>query len=368
LVRLRKTAYLSFTGSALSYFIIRHIATRSGDTGIHGVQNAVLAGDFDSFNKIRIVLKVFGFYVKKLIIPWPLNFAIIHVSNAYIVIGGIALIACIILLCRRDINSALILLAVSTIVPALLLPLGPLTWTPVAERYLYMSTAPFCIAMSFAAYSNWKHYNHPRVITWCGVVLVVLFAYSTAQRTLIWQTNLNFFEDAVKKTPDFPPLKNELALALEKAGRREEANRIFQNNILPNNAKYSIIADMNRARVSMAQGKPAEARDILLAKNYKQGKPFYVDYLEMLVAVDEKILLQPEFKDRKRLEQEVNDTLISLAEVSGDPLYYYRLGKKSLTLGKREDAAKYFKLAYEKSSANAFYKVSSKKLAEKLSQ
>jgi protein O-mannosyl-transferase len=368
LTRVRTMAYLSFTGSALSYFVIRHIATNSGDTGIRGVAKAVISGDSDLFHKIRVVLKVFGFYVKKLFIPWPLNFAIIHVSNVYVVVGALALIACLILLFRHDINSVLFLLAASTVVPALLLPFGELTWTPVAERYLYMSTAPFCIAITFIVYGYWKRFNHSRLIAWSGAGLFILFAYSTGQRTLVWQNNLTFFEDAVKKTPDFAPIKNELALALETNGKREEANRIFNGNILPNTEKYSIITDMNRARVLMGKGKPAEARDILLAKKYERDKPLYVDYLEMLIAIDEKMLLQSDLEGRAHIQQEVRDALLSLAEVSGDPLYYYRIGKKFLALGMKTDAAKYFKIAYEKSPDSAFYKVSAKILSEKLSR
>ena len=367
--RVRLTAYISFTASALSYFLIRHIATGSADTGIHSVAKAVASSDTDLFNKICIVLKVFGFYVKKLFIPWPLNFAIIHVSNGYIIVGVIAMIACLnFLFIRKDINSKLFLIAASTVVPALILPFGELTWTPIAERYLYMSTASFCIAITFVVYRCWKRFHHSRLITCSCVGMLALFTYSTGQRTLIWQNNLTFFEDAVKKTPDFAPIRNELALALEANGKKEEAFHIFRENILPNTEKYSIITDMNRARVLMGEGKPAEAREILINKKYQPDKPLYVDYLEMLIALDEKMLLQPDLEGRTHIQQEVDDSLLKLAEVSGDPLYYYRVGKKFLASGMKEDAAKYFKLAYERSPDSAFYKFSAKTLAEKLSR
>lgn len=367
MLRLRRFAYLCFSGSMLSYFIMRKIATGGNDTGIGGVATSVSFGDFDLFNKLRIVIKVLGFYAKKLFVPWPLNFAIIHVSDWYFVVGIIVLIASVLFLFRNNIISALFLLAVSTVVPALLVPLGQLTWTPMAERYIYMSTAPFCIAVSFIVYSKWKQFNDSRFLLWFSIAVVALFTFSTAQRTLIWQKNITFFEDAVQKTPDFAPLKNELALTLERTGRKEEATRIYQSNIMPNSAKYSIVTDLNRARASMSQGKPAEARDILLAKKYDKSKPLYVDYLEMLIAIDEKILLQPGYKERGLIEQEVRVALLSLAEVSGDPLHYYRIGKNFLAIGMTAEAATYFKLAYEKSSDNAFYKAAAKRLAEKYS-
>jgi len=363
--RLRPAAYLWFTGSTLSYFLLRHLANRGGDSGLGGVAGAVTAGDAGLVDKGRIVLKVLGFYTKKLFLPWPLNFAITQVSDLYAVVGVLTLLVCGVLLFKPGLPGKLLLLAASTVVPALLVPLGPLTWTPMAERYLYMSSAPFCMALTFLGYSGWQRLNRPRFLAGSGVLLIALFACSTAQRTLLWQHNLTFFQDAVQKNPGFVPIRNELALALERAGRRDESIRIYQSNIMSNSDKYSIVTDLNRARSFLAQGQPERAREILLAKKYDRSKPLYADYLEVLISIDERELLRPVWQGRAEVEREVRDSLLTLAEVTGDPLQYYRIGKKFLGLGMKAEAGKYFALAYEKSPEGAFYKLSARKLADK---
>ena len=50
---------------------------------------------------------------------------------------------------------------------------------------------------------------------------------ATYLRTLTWQTNLALFEDTVRKSPGFAPARNELALALERKKRGEEAKKLY---------------------------------------------------------------------------------------------------------------------------------------------
>jgi len=84
--------------AVIVYFLMRYHALAK-DTGISTAVTGVVGG-YDFVDKIRVSLKVYGFYFKKTFMPWPLNFGIVEVSNWY-VLPGIILVIVLVLLVRR---------------------------------------------------------------------------------------------------------------------------------------------------------------------------------------------------------------------------------------------------------------------------
>lgn len=372
-IQARLGYYLSYLIAVIGYFVMRHLAFNRGDSGIALASKGVIGPDLELFHKVRIFLKAFGFYVKKLIVPWPLNFAIVNISNYYVVLGLLAIIVCCYFIYKPSLLHVLFLFSACIISPAFLVPLGRMAWTPYAERYLYISSTTFCIAITFIASQIWRKYWHGKYISRCSIVLLFVFftgmAYATVDRNIIWQSNLTLYEDTVNKSPDFVPIKNELALALQRHGRNEEAKKIFLANNLPVTEKYHIIADINRANAMAANGDAEEAKIFLSSKPCDEANSFYKKYLETILGLNNKILQETDDpKKIKVLKNEAMDILKKLQVYTNDPYYYYRMGQLYMFDKKNKEAKYYFRLAYEKSPDDAFYKLAAKKLAEKLRQ
>lgn len=363
--------YAALCAVPIAYFTLRHLALSRHDSGISlAVKGIVKSEDYDLFNKVRISLKVIGFYFKKLVAPLPLNFIIDSVSNWYVSAGIVGILFCLYLCWRRSLLSSLLLMTACLISPALLVPLSKMAMAPVAERYLYMPAAFFAIALTFWLASLFQRYRVTKGVVTAAALLVLLGAgYATWQRNLIWQTNLTFFQECVRQNPEYIPTRNELASALQNAGRVEEAQRIYLSNKVPATANYHIVTEINRANVMAANKDIKGAIALLKGVDCQEANPFYKNYLQNRLYLNG--LLLQESIDQK-LRNAVNRENIELTKKmflrSGDPFYYYQIGKLCMIAADNKQAAEYFRLAAEKSPSKAFYKEPARKLSERLSK
>lgn len=353
----------------IAYFTLRHLALSRHDSGIGlAVKGVVSSENLDIFNKLRISLKVFGFYLKKLVAPLPLNFTIYSVSNWYVILGILGILFCLWLCWRRSLLSSLLLMSVCVISPALLVPLGRMALAPVAERYLYMPTAFFSVALAVWGASLLRRYHvSSGVVALLAIFVLLVSGYATWQRNLIWQTNLSFFQECVRQNPDYIPTRNELATALQNAGRVEEAQRLYLSNKVPETENYHLVYEINRAN-NMAANKDVKGAIALLKRvAHPESNPFYKNYLQSRLYLNG--LLLNETKNVKvinSINQENIELTKQLLARSGDPYNYYQIGKLCMIAGDNRQAVEYFRLAFEKSPAKAFYKEPARKLAERL--
>lgn len=369
-LRFRSGYYAALSAVPMIYFTLRHLAFRAGDGGVSLAAKGVVAGELELFDKIRITLKVFGFYLKKLILPLPLNFATMNVSNWYVVAGIAGILLSLFLLYRRSLLSALVLMSVCIISPALLVPLGRMAWTPMAERYLYMPVATLVIVLAVLAAELVKRLRIPgNVVLAVCLLFVVGSGYTSYRRNLVWQSNLTLFQDCVKKSPDCAPVRNELAIALQNKGRDVEAKKIFLSNVVSETDKYGIVTDINRATSMAANGDIEGGIALLKRRNYDASKPMYDSYLKNLAYLNSRLILTVDDKRKKRgLEEENIELMIKLQAYTGDPYLYYNIGKLYLVIKDNTNASRYFSLAAERSPENAFYKAPAQKLAERLAR
>lgn len=363
-------SYVLFTAVPVAYFTLRHYALKKHDSGVGlAVAGIISTENHDYYNKIRISLKVLGFYVKKLVLPLPLNFTINKVSNWYVLLGIVAVISCIYLLYKSDLFSSLLLMSACIISPALLVPLGRMALAPIAERYLYIPAAFSAVAVSVAVAGLIQKYRLPgKVVGPCGLLILLVFGYYTLQRNFVWQTNVALFQDCIRQNPDNAVMKNALAMALKADRRTGEANSLIESNSVSPEDKFNIVTELNRAIVLCEKNDYEGARNIILASTCQDNSPYYKNYLEHLVYVNNKLL--GTIKDEKRikhLKSENIELMTKLQAKKGDPYGYYHLGQLYLAEGNRQKAVEYFRLAAEKSPENAFYHKPAKRLVERLS-
>lgn len=354
--------------ASIAYFILRRQALAAGDSCVGGVINVVVGRETDFFNTIRVLFKVFGFYVKKLFIPWPLNFTIVQVADSYVFLGILAVIMLGYVMWRNRLIGACLFFSCCMIAPALLVPLGRFAWTPVAERYLYMATPTFCIAIIFAATFVQPLYKYVRVTAVTAGLIIAALIFSVSERNHIWQSNLKLYEDSVKKSPDFMPGRNELALALLESGQKERAQAILMSNSLPNDNNHSIVSNLGKATVLMNRGKLREAKDLLSSVTYSHSNPLYSRYVETIISINDNLIMdsQTSKTEAQSLNNEIIELLLKLHETTSDPFYYYRLAQRYLKADKVIEAQKYFSLAYLQAPANAHYRNAAGKLSENL--
>ena len=211
---------LPFLLLGLAYFALRLLLSPS----MHGISDLLAKWRYDLFDTLRVSFKVFGFYVKKLFVPVPLNFTIRQVSDLYAPFGlGVVLVS--IWLMRRHYRWFLpFFIAFWMIMPALLLALTSIAWTPLAERYIYLSAA-FVAAGSAPLLIRLGHVLAPRVGILLLTILLASAATVTAQRTLVWQDNERLFADTLRQNPDFAAAHNELGIALKEKGQTRAAEK-----------------------------------------------------------------------------------------------------------------------------------------------
>lgn len=355
-----------FLAATTVYFAIRYLALSGGDSGVKTALKGTVGSEANILYNTKVFLKVLGFYAKKSVIPWPQSFAIVSVSDFYVVAGILLVVFCIFLLIRRDILSAVTLAGVGLASAALLVVMSRLAWTPIAERYLYLPCIAFCIAGSVASRAILTKIQTNRVAGVIFVTVLTAVAWSTVSRNIIWQDNLALFTDTVRKAPDFPPARNELALALNAQGRTREAKDLFKNNHLEASLKNREYGVLNAAGSLASDGKLDEAHR-MLAENLDRRSKHYVAILKKIVEVNERRISSAGSPDElESIRRENVEHLIELHKTTGDPFYYYRIGQAYLALKDNVSARSYFILAADKSPEGAYYREPARKLARNL--
>lgn len=352
-----------FSAAPCLYLLLRHMVFTHGDHGVRLAVRHAVGDPGDLGHKLYIILKVAGFYAVKLFMPLPLNFGIITVSSWYLLPGALLGLIVVYLCWRRDTIGALFLTSICIGSSALIIAIAKMSWTPVAERYLYIPCAIFCVAVTVVAADLVKRYNLKKPATVALVVILAVFAFATAERNILWQDNLALAEDTVRKSPWFGAAKNDMAIALLKRGKKEEALKIFQENDIE---KFQA-GSLNKAVVLISTGKLDEARS-LLRERLKDQVPYRDQILKRLISVDETIRNKSsDGAVRESMNLEILELLEDLHRTTRDPFCYYRMGRVALALGRKTDAAEFFAKAWKGAPEGAYYKAPAGKLAKDLS-
>jgi len=224
----------SFVVTTIVYFVLRcfsAMSTKVFDRGLSKVAANVSRQTQESlwFDKLMEVFKTIGFYAKKIVAPWPLNFNIVHVSDWYALLGLVIIIA-LAGFCwrRRDLVATLVLSVFLVGSSALLVSVGKLAWTPYAERYLYIPLIFFIPGSILWLYEKIGSVRDGRlfrivVILLCGVSLI-----TTVQRNLVWMDSAAFYELNYRQAPDLRISIKNYAVSLRQEGRVDEFKGIMK--------------------------------------------------------------------------------------------------------------------------------------------
>lgn len=367
-LRRRWWALLMPTVGVIGYFALRHLAI-ANDSGINTALKGVTGGgDYDLLDKARVAFKVYGFYVKKLFVPWPLNFAIVEISDWYVLAGIILAALLLYLIWRADIAGAFGLLAFCVLSPSLLVVYGKMAWTPLAERYLYASVALFAPLAAFIIL-RLRTLVSVAVKRRCNLALALLlmvFFATTLHRSWIWQDNLRLYQDTLAKSPNLAPVQNELASALMRKGRVAEAQELLAGMQTGSNAPDYINDDMNLAGNLLSSGDLDKARAILLPLLQTNSKQHY-ELLQHLLRINDHRIGRAETPELQLAIQQ--ESLVWLQEqqhLRPSAFTIFRIAKMQLSMGDKTEALISFRSALEKTPADAYYRGAAETFIEKL--
>lgn len=160
-----------------------------------------------------------GFYIRKMICPIPLNFAITKIPvTINLVLFGVTVPILLYLYNKQKTLIIPILVVLAGFIQPLLALNGRMSWTPYAERYIYISMTGFSILVGFSLI----HYARklPFAVLLAGVLLISI---PTIYRVAEWADPVRFWQSTVLKTPDLATVRLLLAKELINNGRYEEA-------------------------------------------------------------------------------------------------------------------------------------------------
>lgn len=311
--------------------------------------------------------EAFGFYVKKMFLPLPLNFAIVEVSPLYAIAGIVTLCLLIGTLRRSGVPGIFFAASVLFMTPALIISATAFAWTPFGERYLYISSAFAvigCIELLYRVLARW---NAVKLFMPIVSILVVTASIATFQRGMIWGDNLVLIEDTIEKSPTFGVLRNQYGGLLINAGRYDEALNQFHIGLRQKNKENTNrIMKLNLVWMEI-NGKPLdEARKILMSEvgSKTDGD---VELLKRIKNIDESLLEKAAtLEDKTRIVADIIESNEILYLRTGEPHYLYRSGQLALSVGNRHKAGLLFRKAYDNPRLKDYYRESARKLAEKM--
>ena len=366
-IRLRIAYLVPYLILPVIYLLLRAIWLSSSAFGLQPLARLIAERGLTVGDSLALLISGIGFYVKKIVYPWPLNFTIAQLPEYSFVAGLCVLPLLCYCLWRLTFIKGLYLAAFSIGLSALMVLLLRPAWTPLAERYLYVPAAFFCLALVFTCAIRLD----PLLRHWAGttIILVVcaLMTFSTVQRNLLWQDNLHFFADAVKKSPNFPFVRSVYADLLIQAGHVEEGAAIIRTNTAAEGVRNADFLDLKRAKLLYNEGRYLQAKKLIL-KTRRKDSPLYYLFQNLLADVDTKLLGMISGEPQRELLDETVKVLLELRKTYQEPLYYYRVAKLYLSYGEKQKAAEFFHLAAEQSPEGTHYKVAAAALAEKLSR
>lgn len=354
-----------YLSAPVAYLVMRAVFVPEGDPGMRLLQT-VFGRPLSAYpDLIKTVLVGSGFYLKKLVVPVPLNFTIFRVSEHYLWLG-LCCVALIAWLCyRRDLVAALYLACAAVASSAIMALIVRPAWTPYAERYVYIPAALFVVAVVITVCRVWGRQPLGRAATAAVAILVAASAWVVVDRTLVWHDNIGLFRDAVAKSPDFPFARSTLAELLLEDNQVDEAYALIMGNEADPSLRNREFLELKRAEALFRQERYAEARDHLL-QHRDARVPLYAEFQKALLIIDTAYLRQLSGPDAEVIAKEIQAVMLDLLDITGDPFYHYRLGQFLLQRGDKEGALTQFELVQEKAPEGVYYRQSAQQLAETL--
>lgn len=197
----------------------------------------------DTYNLLLNVPPLFMQYMEKLFLPLDLNalyvfHPVTSPTDTGLLTALIFLVAFVLFLFislrKKTLFFLCCLWIAAPLLPCLYLPATGYSYYVFAERYLYLPSAGFVIAVVIPAIILTEKYPKKNINAFLAAILVttvICFAFLTLQRNHVWKDDYSLWSDTVKKSPDSAIAHNNLGGEYEKKGLLDDALREYETAI-----------------------------------------------------------------------------------------------------------------------------------------
>lgn len=349
------------------FFVFRKIAFTSN---VDRISNTIYLIFQDTSYAISMFFGAAGFYVKKFFLPLPLNFFILEINPLYDLLGIAVFLFILWLVLKRDTISALAITGMCCVLPAFPFAFGTIAWTGYAERYIYVASAFWSIAIALFVAKLLVEQNiqdRIRDLVHVGMIVIMLaMALITYRRNITWQTNTALISDTVAQNPKQKELRGLYMLAFIRAGDMKAAREQYRIASSLQSIKYMENYDLNMAGIEAAEGNKGEAeallQKVLLATHGKSiaAFKFYIKFLEneLVMAKDENRITE--------IQNKIIPLYKQLYELNHDPFVLYRLGQIHIARKDSQKAIDVYELAVKVYPPGNMYGDNSSKILKQL--
>jgi tetratricopeptide (TPR) repeat protein len=253
--------------------------------------------------------------------------------------------------------------------PALPFAFGTIAWTGYAERYIYISTAFWIVAIIIYLDGHPpKRYSAACATAGIFVMLMLSYGWQTFNRNLVWQKNVSLFGDTVRQSPKSRRLRDIYMYALYNAGDIPAAKCQYAVGQTLYSLGYDETADLLMAEILNKEGKPNQALE-LYKTVIRKTRNSSEKALKRIIRHLETMLSQMRDSGRiQELQAKKRTYETQLGELTTDPMVLYNLGQKALAANDRKSALGFFIRAHGAFAGTSPYKVYSAKLIDRLKE
>jgi protein O-mannosyl-transferase len=364
-VRVRPTVLRVLTGIAVGTFLlVLAFVTFSRSFSVTALLSSNTGGVSAA---LQTAFTALGFYLKKLIFPLPLNFAIDTVSTLYLIPGIAFLLLLPFWLKRRSLPALLAAVCVIFLLPAFLVSMKHVAWTPYAERYLYLPSAFFFIGLVSGGSFLLEKIQRLQRLPYLVLCVAIGAVFTTVQRNFVWHDNLTLYRDTVRKSPDFGAAHLELGVALLEKGQLQEgraefetAERLNKRPSLRNRIKENLMA------VRLKQGDSQAAREYFY-RNFRNKEEAGPEFLRLLNKADEGLASKAvDTTGRNGIYCDMIKNYDVLYRKTHDPFNLYQSGLLAFRRGDDATALAYMRKAVREAPADTHYTGAAIKWLQKL--
>ena len=277
------------------YFLLRsQVLSHTLSWQVHFADNPMMGGD--AVTRWLTPFKVFGSYLKLLVVPYPLvidysydHFQVVTSLADWEAWAGLAaflfLAVGALYAARRRPNLGALVLAgfASYVVVSHLLFLSTIIF---AERLMYLPSAFFVLGLAFLADEGWELSGATTLkrIVAVGVgVVIVVYGGITVVRNADWATSLTLYASAAEVAPGSARNQSLYANALFNSGHVKQAIPHYRNSLSISPTNFVARTNLARALAMTGDLKSAEG-EALMALEFKKGYPSALLVLANVVA------------------------------------------------------------------------------------
>jgi tetratricopeptide (TPR) repeat protein len=324
------------------------------DRGVASVVAGIAAPGAKQHPVLLDAVAAYGFYLRKLLFPLPLNFTILSFDkfSAYAALAVALPAVCLLLRWSRAFLLP-ILIVLAGIVPPVMAYLGNIPWTPLGERYLYLPMVGFSLLVALFVL------QFKRVPFIVPVSLALLLAIPTMQRVGVWSDHKTFWLDALQKSPDFAKSYSALGVAYFNEGNFVEAERNMKKAVALGFNQPVIWQNLGRIYADRKDFASYETVMLKAVAGSPTPAALYQEMVQKLMSVGNEN--GRNWGYQKAIEY-------SLKAVAKDPEYreaYYTVGKMYQLMGDYRQAHYYLSLYVEKAKTG-FYRPFALKMIQKI--